>query len=149
MLMQKLIPRLALGAGVAALCLAFAPSTLAAKGGGGNTSGGGGGTTSTSSISLVVLNSPDGLPHWDGEVTFNVSTTATEQPFVNLLCYQNGALVAEGWEGYFEGSLNSSRIFGLASGVWQGGAADCTAWLDMHTRHGWKQLASTGFHVYA
>jgi len=141
---KKFFPRFALIASVAALCLTYVPAALAAKGGGGP-----GGTTSTSSISLVVLNSPDGLPHWDGEVTFKVSTTATEQPFVNLLCYQNGALVAEGWEGYFEGSLNSSRIFVLDSGVWQGGAADCTAWLDLHTKHGWQRLASTSFHVYA
>jgi hypothetical protein len=141
---RKSSPRLALVASVAAAaCLATAPAASAAKGqSAGSTSG-------TSSIGLVVLNSSDGLPHWGGEVTFNVSTTATEQPFVNLLCYQNGVLVAEGWAGYFEEALNSSRNFTLASGPWKGGAADCTAWLDMHTRHGWKQLASTSFHVYS
>jgi len=149
MLMPKFLPRLALSATMVALCLTFAPSALAAKGGGGNTSGGGGSTSASSSISLVVLNSTDGLPHWGGEVTFNTSTTATDQPFVNLLCYQNGVLVAEGWAGFFEGALNSGYTFGLDSGAWQSGAADCTAWLDMHTRHGWRQLASTSFHVYA
>jgi hypothetical protein len=150
MLTDKLSLRFALMVTIVA-CLAAAPSALGAKGaGGGAHEGGGGGTSSGGgSISLVVLNSSDGLPHWGGEVTFNVSTTATEQPFVNLLCYQSGALVAEGWEGYFEGSLNSGRIFVLYSGVWQSGAADCTAWLDMHTKRGWKQLASTSFHVYA
>jgi hypothetical protein len=148
MLMQKLVPRLALGAGVAALCLTFAPSTLAAKGGAGNTSGGGGGTTSASSISLVVLNPPGGLAHWGGEVTFNVSTTATEQPFVNLLCYQNGVRVLNGWEGYFPGALNTSRNFGLSSPAWQSGAAECTAWLDRDTKRGFQQLASTSFPVY-
>ena len=143
MLTRKLLPGLALGAGMAALCLTLAPSALAAKGGRGGTGG-----TSTSSISLVVLNSPDGLPHWGGEVTFNISTVATDQPFVNLVCDQNGVLVAEGWAGYFEGALNSGYNFGLDSGAWQSGAADCTAWLDMHTKHGWTQLASTAFHVY-
>ena len=140
--MQKFRPLLALGAAMA-LCLTFSPSALAAK------HGGAGGTSATSTISLVVLNSPDGLPHWGGEVTFDVSTTATDQPFVNLLCYQDGVLVAEGWNGYFAGALNSSYNFGLASGAWQGGAADCTAWLVMYTKHGWSKLASTSFHVYA
>src|SRR5439155_20856240 len=121
------------------------PAAIAARGGG----GGSGTTSGTSTISLVVLNSSDGLPHWSGKVTFNVSTTATDQPYVNLLCYQKGVLVAEGWAGYFEGALNSSRNFGLASGAWQGGEADCTAWLDMHTKRGWQHLASTSFHVYA
>ena len=137
--------RFALIASTGVLCLALAPAAQAAKGGG----GGSGGTTSTSSISLVVLNSPDGLPHQGGEVTFDVSTTATTQPYVNLMCYQNGVLVAEGWEGYFAGALNSSYNFVLASGAWQSGDADCTAWLDMHTKRGWQHLASTSFHVYA
>jgi hypothetical protein len=150
MLKQKLVSRCVLGAGMAALCLTCAPSVLAARGTGSSRPGGsGGGTSATSSISLVVLNSPDGLAHWGGEVTFNVATTATTQPFVNLLCSQNGVLVAEGWLGYFEEALNSGRNFTLASGAWKSGAAECTAWLDMHTRHGWQHLASTSFHVYA
>ena len=144
-MLKKTFPAgVALFATVAALCLALTPSALAAKGG-----GAGHGTSATSSISLVVLNSPDGLPHWGGEVTFNVSTTATTQPFVNLLCYQNGTRVLDSWHGYFAEALNTSWNFGLASGAWQGGAADCTAWLDMDTKQGFKQLASTSFHVYA
>lgn len=125
---------------VAALCLAFAPTALAGKRGGGGKGGGGGG-----SISLVLLNSTDGLPHYGQTVTFNISTTATTEPWVNLKCYQNGVLVAEGWNGYFEGSL-TGRNFGLYSPMWTGGAADCTAWL---TTPQWTQLASTSFHVYA
>ena len=143
------VQRFVLIASVALLCLAAAPGAPAAKGTSGTHTGGGGGTSATSSINLVVLNSPDGLPHHGGEVKFNVSTTATDQPFVNLLCYQNGALVAEGWKGYFAEAHESSYVFVLHSGAWQSGAADCTAWLDMATRHGWKQLASTSFHVYA
>lgn len=142
MVTQKLLARRVLGAAMAALCVTFAPAALAAKGGAGGTSG-------TSSISLVVLNSTDGLPHWGGEVTFNISTTATTQPYVNLLCYQNGVLVLNAWNGYFAEALNSSRNFGLDSGAWKGGAADCTAWLDMATKRGFQHLASTSFHVYA
>jgi hypothetical protein len=134
----------ALVVSVAAVCLALAPAALAAKGGAGH-KGGGGGTTSGGSISLVVLNSTDGLPHSNGEVTFTVSTTATSEPWVELSCYQDGVSVYVGWKGFFERSL-TTQVFTLASNGWTGGAADCTAWLE--TPKGAK-LVSTSFHVYA
>jgi hypothetical protein len=139
-------PRIARTAQLVALVLALGlvPAALAAKSGGGGHHGSGG-TTGTSSISLVLLNSSDGLAHYDQSVTFNISTTATTQPWVNLKCFQNGALVAEGWNGFFEGSL-SGRNYTLASPSWTGGAADCTAYL---TTPQWAVLASTSFHVYA
>jgi hypothetical protein len=139
-------PRIARTAQLVALVVALGlvPAALAAKGGGGGHHGSGG-TTGTSSISLVLLNSSDGLAHYDQSVTFNISTTATTQPWVNLKCFQNGALVAEGWNGFFEGSL-SGRNYTLASPSWTGGAADCTAYL---TTPQWAVLASTSFHVYA
>lgn len=131
--------RFALVAAVAALFLASAPAANAARGGkGGKPSGGGTGT-----ISLVLLNSSDGLAHWGQKVTFNVSTTATSEPWVGLKCYQNGAQVSEGWEGFFAGSLDD-QVFGLYSGAWSGGAADCTATL---TTPQWTPIASTSFHV--
>ena len=147
---------------LAVLALALVPAAgLAAKGGtagkgggggGGGKPGGGGSTDGSSSISLAPLvydANGNGLPNYLDMVTFDISTTATTQPFVNLKCYQNGALVLEGWQGYYDGALNTSRDFGLGSGVWKGGAADCTAWLDMYTQRGWSQLASTNFHVDA
>ncbi len=110
------------------------------------------GGTSSSSISLVLLNSADTTslavsPRHGDQVTFNVSTTATSNPFVNLKCYQNGVLVAEGWEGFFEGALGD-RMFTLWSPQWTGGEAECTAWLAMYSKSRWKMLASTSFHVY-
>jgi len=123
---------------VTALCLSLAPSALAGKGSRKPPSG-------TSSISLVLVNSTDGLAHYGQTVRFNVSSTQTDQPWVNLLCSQNGKQVLERWNGYFEGSL-TGRDFGLYSGQWTGGAADCTAWL---TTPQWTRLASTSFHVYA
>src|SRR5438105_3149580 len=48
-------------------------STYAAKSGG----HGGGGTGGSSTLSLVLLNSTDGLPHFGQQVTFTVSTTVT------------------------------------------------------------------------
>jgi hypothetical protein len=125
---------------VAALCLAFAPVALAGKAGPGGKPPRGG----TATISLVLLNSTDGLAHYGQTVTFNVSTTATDQPWVNVKCYQGRTLVAEGWNGYFDGSL-TGRNFGLASPQWTSGAADCTAYV---TTPQWAVLGSTSFHVY-
>jgi len=136
--------------GALALALALVPAALAAKGGGG---GGGptGGTTSGGTISLVLLNSTDGLPHVGQKVTFNVSTTATTKPWVTLYCYQSGLLVYKGSNGIFPTSL--MQVFTLASNSWSSGAADCTAWLqnwDGYSKRGTiVNLASTSFHVYA
>jgi hypothetical protein len=137
--------------GTALLTLAIAPpAAFAGKGGGhGNTGGGttsGGGTISLAPI--VYDYNGNGLPNFGDTVTFNISTAAT-QPYVNLYCYQSGALVAQGSNGFFDGALNTTRNYGLYSGRWTGGAADCTAYLDVYTKQGWSHLASTTFHVDA
>jgi hypothetical protein len=132
--------RLAVAAAAAALCLALAPTALGAKGAGGKGKPRGG----TGTITLVLLDSTDGMAHYGQRVTFNVSTTATTEPWVNLRCYQNRALVAEGWEGFFEGAL-SDGVFGLYSAKWVGGDADCTAYL---TKPDGTVITSTSFHAY-
>jgi hypothetical protein len=128
--------RVALIAALFALVVAV-PTAFAGKPGAGGT------------ISLVLLESTDGLPHYGQRVTFEVSTTATEKPFVNLRCYQNGALVGQSWEGFFADSLDDGIFVLGGSNAWQGGAADCTATLNKYTKRGWQQLAATSFHVYA
>lgn len=98
-----------------------------------------------SSVSSIALASPS--PSFGDSVTFDVSTSATEDPFVNLDCYQAGVLVSVGWAAFFHGVQS---YFGLYSPVWQSGAADCRADLGMLTKQGkWKVLASTSFHVSA
>jgi hypothetical protein len=134
---------LVLLAALAAALLAFAPAAFAGKGAGGASGGKHGAGSGT--ISLVLLNSTDGLAHYGQQVTFNISTTATTQPYVHLVCSQNGAMVAEGWAGYFDGALGG-RDFTLSSPSWTGGDADCTAYL---TKPDKSVLASTSFHVYA
>jgi hypothetical protein len=139
--------RFAFAAVVTALVLALAPVALAGKGGTHGGGGGGGGTTTTGSGSLslvMVSQTADGLPHWGSVVTFNISTTIS-QPWVHLVCKQNGVTVAEGWNGYFVGSLTGTN-FGLYSPQWSSGAADCTGYL---TTPQWSVLSSTSFHVYA
>jgi hypothetical protein len=117
-------------------------STLAAKGGGGGKPpkpGAGG----TGTITMAMVDPADPVANWGDWVTFTVSTTATSEPWVNLKCWQNGTLVAEGWNGYFDRSL-TGRNFGLYSPSWSGGAAECTAYL---TTPQHSVLGSTSFHV--
>lgn len=142
-----MLRRIALAASLAAV-LALSGTAFA-----GNNRGGGPSKPSSSSISLAL---PSGAaatsgaatsgPNYGDVVTFNVSTTETQYPYVNLLCYQNGTLVAEGWAGFFGGALGSGA-FGLYSPQWTSGAADCTASLEMNSHGRWKELASTSFHV--
>jgi hypothetical protein len=128
-----------------ALVLALAPVALAGKGGH-HGSGGGGSKSSVSGNLTMVLLTPtaDGLPHWGNTITFTI-TTNISQPWVHLVCKQNGTVVAEGWNGYFVGSLTGTT-FGLYSPQWTSGAADCTGYL---TTPDWTVVASTSFHVYA
>ena len=130
---------------VLVLSLALVPAAFAGKG------KPGGGSSTSSTITGPVIVTDTGTPglSFGDIVTFNESTTATSQPYVNLLCYQNGVLVMNSWAGFFDQALNSSRDFGLYSPSWQSGAADCNAWVDMNTRQGMKQLASVSFQVGA
>jgi hypothetical protein len=111
----------------------------------------GGGSSASISLKLPpdTDNNGDGQPNYLDAVSFNISTTATA-PFVHLKCYQNGTLVADGSKGYFSGSLDTSRSFGLNSGIWQGGAADCKTTVEVYSAKGkstWTVLGTTSFHV--
>jgi hypothetical protein len=151
MKVRKLTPGAVLTAAVLAISLAFVPSALAGKhgGGGGGTTGGTGGT-----ISLVMVNdvNGDGLPNYMDTVTFAVSTTATTMPWVTVDCYQGGTLVYQASNGIFYTSLNQLFVLGETT-AWQGGAADCTAYLqdwDSYAKHHTvTNLASMSFSVGA
>ena len=129
--------------GVAASMLVLAGTALAGK--------------PSSSLSLVLLSSSSSAalasaeaePSYGDQVTFDVSSTETSRPFVNLRCYQNGAFVYDGWHGFFDSYVPEPN-FTLASGYWTGGAADCTARLVEWGRNGRERtLASLDFHVGA
>src|SRR5438046_1181345 len=138
--------------GVMALLLVVstlsAGTAFAAKGSGGGK--GGGGTTGTGSLTLVLLNSTDGLPHYGQQVTFTVSTTATTEPHVSLNCNQSGVLVYTTQPGYYAGyPWPWTQTMTLASGAWTGGAADCTATLYYFSGTSTVTLGTLNFHVYA
>lgn len=119
----------------------IAVPALAGKGGkgGGKPPRGGGGT---GTLAMVMVDPADTVTNHGDWVTFTISTSEPE-PWVNLKCFQDGTLVAEGWNGYFERSL-TGRNFGLYSPSWPSGAADCTAYL---TTPQHAILGSTSFHV--
>jgi hypothetical protein len=110
----------------------------------------GGGTSGSSSLSLVLLNSTDGLPHWGQNVTFNVSTTATNEPYVSLECWQNGTVVYGASAGFFPGyPWPGSQIFPLSSPSWTGGGASCAAKLYYVSGKRTITLNTLNFQVYA
>jgi hypothetical protein len=111
---------------------------------------------SRSTLNLVVLSSSEALaataaePSYGDQITFDVSTTATDRPFVNVRCYQDGAWVYDGWHGFFESYGPEPNFTLSAPGYWEGGAADCTARLVKFDSNGRERtLASLGFHVGA
>ena len=116
--------RFTLTATFAVLLLVLAPTALAGKG---NGKGGGGNKTGSSSLSLVLLDSTDGLPHQGQHVTFSVTTTA-DRPFVSLNCYQGTVWFYLASAGFFP-DYPWSTTFALANTSWTSGAADCTATL--------------------
>lgn len=132
-----------------AVVVAFAASLVGSSALAGNAR-----SNSNSSISLVLLSSrvttESANPRFGDQVTFAVSTTATDRPYVVLNCYQGGAWVYTAQAGFY--AVNPfGTTFTLASGWWTGGQADCTATLGMNSAGGTKftRLASTSFHVDA
>jgi hypothetical protein len=120
-------------------------SAAPSAGKGGHTSGG----STISAPQLVTDNNSNGIINYGDWVTFTISTTATTTPYVNLLCYQNGTLVANGKDGYFAGAIGT-RNFGLSSSIWTSGSANCTANLITPPSANGKYtvLASTSFQVF-
>lgn len=110
----------------------------------------------TSSLNLVVLASgaapaaATAEPSFGGQITFDVSTTQTDHPSVNVRCYQDGTWIYDGWQSFWPGAADHDPIFTLSSLYWTGGAADCTARLLYFDRQGRdRTLATMDFHVTA
>ncbi len=140
---------------LAVLALALVPAAgLAAKGGNAGAHGGGGGggkpvgggSTGGGTISLaqplVYDANGNGLPNVGDVVMFDVSTTATDQPFVNLKCFQNGVLVANAGKAISTDLSTGPGASGSVPGRGWAGPPNAPRGLDMYTRQGWKQLAA-------
>ena len=138
---------------LAVLALALVPAAgLAAKGGNAGAQGGGGGKpvgggSTGGGISgplMVTDTNTPGLSLGD-RVTFNVSTTATASPWVNVNCYQGGTFVYGEWHGFFASYLYGQTYTLGPTRMWQSGGADCTADLVSKEGNRDKILGSIGF----
>ena len=123
-LVRKLLMSL-VAAGIAAgvAVAVIAPSPAGARGGPKSQS-------ASSSITMQVLTGSDTVPNWGEQITFDVTTTATNEPHVDVLCTQNGVTVYSATTGYYASyPWPWTQVMTLQSQMWTGGAADCTATL--------------------
>ena len=106
--------------------------------------------SSGSSISLVPLGDTARTSSSAGfgdEVTFAVSTSRTEYPWVQNRCWQGDKLVYEQWHGFFAG-YQFGRVFTLGpTPSWSGGDATCTARLVKKASGRYQTLATTSYSV--
>ena len=136
---------------VASLVVGLVAGTaFAGKPGSGGGKPGGGGTTGGGTISVILLNSADGLAHYGQQVNFAVSTTATDKPYVRLNCYEAGVWVMTDSTGYYPSYPWPGHIFSLRWDAYHtpGAAADCTATLYYYGSKSTVDLKSLSFHVY-
>jgi hypothetical protein len=133
----------------AVVVFALAPSAFAGKGGKAN-GGNANQTAPTGSLSLVLVDSTDGVAHWGQRVTFNATSSATYY-FVAVRCSQNGVTVYRADKGFYASWPADQRNFTLSSYVWTGGAANCTAELYSSYSDGSNRqsLVTIGFPVAA
>ena len=118
-----------------------AGSVFAAKGGNAGKGGGPSGSTS-STLALIVMDDATAARH-GGRVTFDVSTTATDRPFVGLRCWQGANWVYDGYVGYFETAM-FDEWFVLDSPYWTAGVdASCTARLFYYDKRGNQKVPTT------
>jgi hypothetical protein len=111
----------------------IAGTAFAGKPSGGGTTGGhhgGGGTTGGGTVSMVLVSDMDGnnAANYGDSITYTVSTTATQYPYVSTQCTQGGSLVLSTSAGWFASyAWPSARTVPLATDAWTGGSASCTA----------------------
>jgi len=117
---------------------------MAAKG-----SVGGGKRPPLSTLTVVLMDSTDALPHWAQQVSFNVSTTVTTEPHVNVTCSQSGVVVYGTTTGYYPTyPWPWTQVMTLSSQDWSAGAADCVAVLWYADGVKVVTLTTMSFHVY-
>jgi len=106
----------------------------------------------SSSIQLVRMNA--GLaaasadPTFGEQVTFAVSTSRTDWPWVQNRCWQGRTLVYEEWHGFWTGYYRAAIYTLGPTPSWSGGSADCEGRLIRQSSGGNMQtLATTTYHV--
>jgi hypothetical protein len=105
------------------------------------------GNPNSSSITLKVMtgSAPTSAVLYGSNVSFNVSTTATNFPWVEVLCFNGRTLLFGQVQGFANGA---QPVYSLGpTQVWSGGSASCTATLFSTDSGKRKDLASTSFTV--
>ncbi len=114
------------------------PAALAGKGAPGK-----GGSSSNSTVALVVLDGPDALANHRERITFEVSTTATDRPFVGVRCWQGSNWVLDAYVGFFPTYMFDPWVT-LNSDYWAAGVdAVCTARLFYYDKRGNQNVLTT------
>ncbi len=122
--------------------LALVPAALAAKGGNGGAGGNKPSGDGSATLTLVLMDGATQPTHY-GRVTFEVSTTATDKPFVGLRCWQGSNWVYDGYVGYFPNAIGDPW-FTLDSNYWVDGVdATCTARLFYYDKRGNQVVLKT------
>ena len=149
---KSLVRRIGFAAAIAILVLALAPVALAGKKPGGGGKGGGGTSTGSSSLTVAMVTdaNQNGLPNWGDAITFNVTTSATTEPHVDVSCSQGGVVVYGAATGFYASyPWPWTQIMTLSSQSWTGGAASCTATLSAYSGTSVTTLATLSFQVGA
>jgi len=125
---------------IALLVVALVAGTaLAGKG------GGAAGTSSSGSLTPVMVTDAngDGLPNYMDSITFDVSSTGTQQLTVGVRCWQGTNFVYDGYVGYYAGAW-FARYFTLSSMYWNPALdATCTARLFYYSKRGTERILAT------
>ena len=133
--------------------LALAPIAFAGKpsgGGGAGKPSGGGGATGSFSLVMVSDANGDGLPNWNDQITFNVTSTALD-PQVTLTCYQGTTQVDNQTVGFYP-SWPWSQVYTLSHWYYwptdSGAACTATLWYT-GSKSSKVTLATKSFYVNA
>jgi hypothetical protein len=123
-----------------AMTLAMAPA-LAGKGGQGKNGERGGKNSGT--LELVLLDASDDVANHYDLVTFDVTTSASDRPFVGVRCWQGTDWVYDGYVGFFDDYLFDPWLT-LDSPYWSAGSnADCEARLFYFDKRGREKVLNT------
>jgi len=121
--MRKIVTSLLAAAAAASVAAVVVAPSAASAGGHRKPSG-------TSTINMRVVSGSDSVPNWDESITFDVTTTATDYPYVDVACRQNGTTVYGATTGYFASyPWPWTQTMTLFSYAWTSGGASCTATL--------------------
>jgi hypothetical protein len=98
-------------------------------------------SASSLNVVLYVDSNGNGVPNWGDKITFDVVTSETTQPHVQVMCFQGGDVV-------YGADWPVTPVLTLSSRAWQGGQAECAATAYYFSGSKNVTIASNNFTVY-